>query len=244
MSDNTPLSNLVSVTDRTVNAGEIVDPDAQNTQEADVDARIAALNSAIRDEANNRAGTSAPADNAVEGQIWANTTTDPAEWYGDPDGSGADDRFLTHLGIASGNIWPSFHAHRNTATQDNITGTDKIEFTNESFDTNNDYDKDTNFRFTPTVAGKYQVSASIGWLNVSLNDLLTMSISKNGTPYASHAFAAPVTAGTSDSHIITTIVDMNGSTDYLEVFATNGARDTADINGTVDFTYFCASRIA
>ncbi len=95
MSDNTPLSNLVSVADRTVSDGEVLDPDAQNVQEADVDARIAALNSAIRDEASNRAGTGAASDNNVEGQIKCNTTTDPAKLYADLDGAGADTQIIT-----------------------------------------------------------------------------------------------------------------------------------------------------
>ena len=95
MSDNTKLSELVPVADRTVSDGEVLDPDAQNVQEADVDARIAALNSAIRDEASNRAGTGAASDNNVEGQIKCNTTTDPAKLYADLDGAGADTQIIT-----------------------------------------------------------------------------------------------------------------------------------------------------
>ena len=57
---------------------------------------------------------------------------------------------------------PAFEAQvtSNQTISDNTTT--KVTFDNEIFDTDSKYDHSTNYRFTPTVAGKYFVYASIG----------------------------------------------------------------------------------
>jgi hypothetical protein len=90
MSDNKPLSNLSDLTNRTVTGGETISSTDHEAWRNDIESRVADLNDAVVDEANNRAGTSAPTDNTVEGQIWADTTNDPAVLKFDPDGAGAD----------------------------------------------------------------------------------------------------------------------------------------------------------
>ena len=66
---------------------------------------------------------------------------------------------------------PSFRA-KLSATQNVSSSTDvKAQFNTELFDTDSDYDNSTNYRFTPTTAGKYFVNAQIahtwssGWGN-------------------------------------------------------------------------------
>ena len=144
--------------------------------------------------------------------------------------------------MLSGNIWPSFHVHRDGAQQDNITDTDKIEWTTETFDTNSNFDKDTNFRFTPTVAGKYFLHAVLEWTNHTAGDSLSVFIYKNGAEYAKFTLQAKET--TFESTPITTVADANGTTDYFEAFALNATRDTSDINGGATRSYFTGSRIA
>ncbi len=239
MSDNKPDSEQTSLTNRPIVAGTTVSSTDHEAWRNDIEGRIDDLIAGLKDNSNHRAGTSAPTDNTVECQIWGDITNDPAVLKFDPDGSGADIQLLSVT--EDGAVWPSFHAHRNTVTQDNITGIDKVEFTTETFDTNSDYDKDTNFRFTPTVAGKYQVTAAIRWQSLTAGDVLNLFIYKGVGIYASHIITA---SAADESQHITTIVDMNGSTDYLEVFAANDTRNTADISGVVAASYFCASRIA
>ena len=57
---------------------------------------------------------------------------------------------------------PAFYAYR-TATQTGIASATftKIQLNVELFDTNSNYDNVTNYRFTPTVAGYYQVNFSV-----------------------------------------------------------------------------------
>ncbi len=91
-----------------------------------------------------------------------------------------------------------------------------VEWDTKEFDTNDEYDGTTNFRFTPTVAGKYLLSSNIQ-LNVGVDqDIYRCSIWKNGSAYKDgnrinfsgiHPQAVNVSA----------VVDANGTTDYFEI---------------------------
>ena len=127
---------------------------------------------------------------------------------------------------------PSFLVHRNgvndtiTATTDNL-----VDWTTEDFDTNNNFDLSTE-RFTPTVPGKYLVTINV-YVNSGPADVRG-KIFKNGSEIALDR------SSNSNSHI-SIIVDMNGTTDYLEgyVYSTGTA-----LNGDAAFTYFTGAMIA
>lgn len=138
---------------------------------------------------------------------------------------------------------PSFSVHRNGVDQADITGTDKIEWTTEEFDTNSDFDVVTNYRFTPTVAGKYLLSASLKWLYTSLadNDGLFIALYKNGVSHKEKSVC--VSSGWYVSTDITATVDANGTSDYFEIFAYNNDRNTSDIEGNADDSYFTGCKI-
>ncbi|MDX1923257.1 MAG: tail fiber domain-containing protein [Alphaproteobacteria bacterium] len=102
---------------------------------------------------------------------------------------------------------PSFLVNRNGVNQTVSTGGwTKIQFTNEVFDTNNNFDNTTNYRFTPTVAGKY-----IFVLNVSSpsDSTLAAAIFKNGVVQS-------VQSSTYYRNAVSIVLDMNGTTDYVE----------------------------
>ena len=84
----------------------------------------------------------------------------------------------------SGSGWPSFSVHRNAINQ-TLTASvwTKVAFTTEEFDTNSNFDSATNYRFTPTVAGKYLLSGIIGFLSVSNGEYAQGAIYKNGSLY-------------------------------------------------------------
>ena len=103
---------------------------------------------------------------------------------------------------------PSFFVHKNGVDQ-TVTSTaySKLTWSTKLFDTNNNFASD---RFTPTVAGRYVIT-----LNVYCNNATTYChpvIYKNGSAYAGTVGAGSGNTGNS----ITSIVDMNGSTDYIE----------------------------
>ncbi len=95
MSDNKPDSEQTSLTNRPIVAGTTVSSTDHEAWRNDLEGTTDDLIAGLKDNSNHRAGTSAPTDNAVEGQIWANTTTDPAKLYADLDGAGADTQIIT-----------------------------------------------------------------------------------------------------------------------------------------------------
>jgi len=135
---------------------------------------------------------------------------------------------------------PSFSVHRNGTSQTNITGADKIEWTTEEFDTNNDFDVATNYRFTPTVAGKYLLSCQITWGSVVVSDSLELHIYENNSVIATTPLIA---SGSRPAQIITKIVDANGSTDYYEIFVENITRNTSNISGIIVESFWTGCKV-
>ena len=126
-------------------------------------------------------------------------------------------------------LTPAFEAHLATSDQsltDNVES--KVQFNTEVFDTDGCYDHTTNYRFTPTVAGKYFVYATFRVSNnQSSLEYFTANIKKNGTIYKKLIQDDRNNYGFQGSITITTIVDMNGTTDYLEGFAQAGVLGSA-----------------
>jgi len=137
--------------------------------------------------------------------------------------------------IASG---PAVSAYRNTSNQGMTSGTfTKAELNAETFDVGACFDSTTNYRWTPNVAGYYQVSfaANIGAAS-GLTNVLS-AVYKNGAVYAYGSFTAPagVTQGITGG---AALIYMNGTTDYLELYA-YGSGTTVVIKFGADGTYFC-----
>jgi hypothetical protein len=97
----------------------------------------------------------------------------------------------------------------------------KLTFNSEIFDTNNCYDSTTNYRFTPNVAGYYQVSLQIMVGGTASRDCLVYGlVYKNGSanPNSSGAFALTFGSGADNSVYSSGLIYMNGTTDYLESY--------------------------
>jgi len=103
----------------------------------------------------------------------------------------------------------------------------KVQLNTEDFDVAGTFDSATNYRWTPTTAGKYIVSASV-FFNINASGIqIAAYIYKNG---ASNTYAFDVTASTSGQHVSSTaILDMNGSTDYIELYAIHYKGSDGDI---------------
>ena len=137
---------------------------------------------------------------------------------------------------------PAFRAFRNTSKQSfSINTWTKVQFNGETFDTDNCFDSTTNYRFTPTKAGYYQVNLTITWDGGQGTALRELAIYKNGSSYArtysSLGSGVPgATAGKSGSDI----VYLNGSTDYIEgyIYDADGVANQV-LNGS-EKTFFSA----
>jgi len=91
----------------------------------------------------------------------------------------------------------------------------KVTFNTETFDTNNNFDSTTNYRFTPTVAGYYQINGTIMFGGVGMT-LGGTYIYKNGAAYKN---AAQVPSSTYYSgSTVADVIYFNGSTDYIELY--------------------------
>jgi hypothetical protein len=135
------------------------------------------------------------------------------------DGSGN----ITVNAAISGQNYPAFQALLSadqTVTDDVTT---KVQFNTEDLDTDNCYDNSTNYRFTPTVAGKYFVYSGLELKGGSGNTLeyVILDIKKNDTTNNIRIINNP--ADNQAAGIVnyaSSIIDMNGSTDFIEIYAT------------------------
>ena len=97
----------------------------------------------------------------------------------------------------------------------------KVNFDTEAFDTNSMYDTGT-YRFTPTVAGKYFVYSAIilESLTAKRIEYANASIYKNGSPElkTTAVYSADNTSWQAGG-VISTVVEFNGSSDYVESYA-------------------------
>ena len=108
---------------------------------------------------------------------------------------------------------PAFSAYPNT-TQTIASGTfTKVQVGVKVFDTATAYDATTNYRFTPLVAGYYQVTAA--WYCSTTSGQVISAIYKNGVVYqatSAQAYNAGNVLG------VNSLIYLNGSTDYLEFY--------------------------
>ena len=110
------------------------------------------------------------------------------------------------------NAAPAFSASMTAVQTLGAATFTKITYGSESFDTNNNF---TTSRFTPTVAGYYQVSAG---LYTATATLYVLSLYQNGTTPV-YEFGR-ITASSSGNTIVGSgLVYLNGTTDYIEIFA-------------------------
>ena len=135
---------------------------------------------------------------------------------------------------ASGSTNPAFTVYRGTSNQTLTSATNtKIAFNAEDFDTNNNFDSTTNYRFTPTTAGYYLLSASITFGGTLSR--VQLKLYKNGSIL--NRFID--TNGSDNTGIYngTSLVYANGSTDYFEMYAEFTGTSPLIVFG-LEYSYF------
>ena len=175
--------------------------------------------------------TDLPADFEVFGQAVA---TSMADLLGGTSGqilskASNTDMDFTWIG-ANG---PAFSAYLN-GTQSITSGVfTKIAFNTEDFDTNTNFDPTTNYRFTPTKAGYYQISITT-LVTGATNTRAISRLYKNGANYVTIFDVFPAATVQIVQNSGAALVYMNGSSDYLEVygFATGTTLEFVGANST------------
>ena len=135
---------------------------------------------------------------------------------------------------------PAFSAYLNSSQSiANATFT-KIQCNVEEFDTNSNYDNATNYRFTPTVAGYYQIDGSANYGSGTTGICITI-IYKNGTRFKDGVIIGYNANGTSST--ASALIYFNGSTDYVELYGYQTGGVSTTLTGTVNATWFQASMV-
>jgi len=160
------------------------------------------------------------------------------------DGSGS---ITIPSGVVSGQNYPAFHARLNSNQDISNAVTTKVQCGTEELDTDNMYDNTTNYRFTPTVAGNYYVYAQAN-LSSSANTQFVhgnIDLQKNGSSIVIYDHNLQSNPGNGLSVQGNRIIDMNGSTDYLEFFVLMNTNNSTQriFGGSTGTTFFGAYRI-
>jgi hypothetical protein len=137
---------------------------------------------------------------------------------------------------------PAFSAWNSTATSIGATpATVKIGFQTEEFDTNNNFDT-TLSRFTPTVAGYYQIDVLITLYLASAGAVFTPILYKNGSEFKFGGTALSSAINFPRANI-SVLVYANGTTDYFEIFAGHSMGTAVNTYNVQNQTYFQAAYV-
>jgi hypothetical protein len=140
---------------------------------------------------------------------------------------------------------PAFSAYSSSGTTLSSGAWTKLTFDTEEFDTNSNF---ASSRFTPTVAGYYQISASCdcdAGVGVTTMTRSVLGVYKNGSLYKCGGTAWSLGTGTRElSNTVSALVYCNGSTDYVEIYqnVTTGS-GTPNAGGGQAFTWMTGSMV-
>ena len=166
--------------------------------------------------------------NALTLQTGSNTATLPA---------------ATGTVMVSGNM-PTFSVYL-SANQNITTNTDtKVLLDTKEFDTATCFNTSTS-RFTPTVAGYYQISAVVyGQNSVNTQSLASCAIWKNGALFKQSNFVFIGGGGAINyqGNAVSSIIYFNGTTDYIELYGINTGTSPKFVGGST-YTYLSGALV-
>lgn len=127
----------------------------------------------------------------------------------------------TAVNLANVATGPAFSAYYSGAGQTiNVNTYTKIILNQETFDTNSCFDSSTNYRFTPNVAGYYQINGLVKYSTSStffLQNVANVSIWKNGSAYRGGT-QNTIGGASWTAFSVSDVVYLNGTTDYVELY--------------------------
>jgi hypothetical protein len=144
---------------------------------------------------------------------------------------------------------PSFFAYLASDQAASDASWTKITVNTELYDTGGCYDNTSNYRFTPTTAGKYIVEYGITFNPFAADDVseALLGLYKNGSLHIQPGMAFGSHPITSCSITGSQIIDFNGSSDYIELYGyfnfVNSGNTGAKFNSYKRSCYLGASLI-
>ena len=119
-----------------------------------------------------------------------------------------------------------------------MTTRTKVQFKYELADLDGLFDNSTNYRYTPQVAGWYWINMNISINNgAGISHLMTAYLDKNGSQYATFEGGGGGNGdgtykryGDNNSISISSIIELNGSSDYVEGYVYQANASSASRN--------------
>jgi hypothetical protein len=140
---------------------------------------------------------------------------------------------LTTANTFGAGTGPAFSAYLGAEQVISSSTFTKVALSTELFDTNNNFDSTTNYRFTPTVAGYYQINAFARVIGVNASNKI-LAIYRNGSVLYSFDSFTPSTVSFNGSFtpmVMSATIYCNGSTDYIELYGYSNGTSTSFAGG-------------
>jgi len=138
-------------------------------------------------------------------------------------------------GLSAGG--PAFSAYNSTTQSISSATFTKVTLDTEVFDTNSNF---ASSRFTPTVAGYYQVNGNVR-SGGTAKTVAVVAIYKNGSSYG---YGNQINGTSAIQLVVNEVVYLNGSTDYVELYGyVDATTPTFDFANTSANCRFSASLV-
>jgi len=138
---------------------------------------------------------------------------------------------ITPTGVTTQVGAPAFNAYASSTTSIPNTTWTKISINTVTFDTNSNFNTST-YRFTPTVAGYYQINGMAQLLSTS--QAYAIAIWKNGGAVSQASGIGA--SGLNGSANTSVVIYLNGSTDYVELYMYQTSGGSINANGGSNVT--------
>lgn len=138
---------------------------------------------------------------------------------------------LAKLGQNISGTGPAFRAYPSASINAPSGVFTKLQNNIENFDSNNSYNNST-FRFQPSVSGYYQINAGVTCAAGAT--LMLVSLHKNGIEHSRGQYVDGITYDA----VVSDIIFLNGTTDYVEAAVFQGSGLTIVINSGSVGTFF------
>jgi len=135
-----------------------------------------------------------------------------------------------------------FHVYRTAMQAVPVTTYTKVQFNNEEFDTQNEFDSTVNFRFTAKKAGGYAFGGVVTVDAIADTKIATVKIMKNGADYVMGTSMRMGAVGYGGSGV--SVVAKMAINDYMELFIYQDTEGNKNIIAGHRWCYFWGAKIA
>jgi len=136
---------------------------------------------------------------------------------------------------------PAFSANTVTAQSFPNSTYTKVQINVETFDTNSNYDPTTNYRFTPTVAGYYQINGNVSFVGAAAG-YARVAIYKNGGDWIQGS-GIPNNTQIGGQATVSSVISFNGTTDYVELYAWQNSGGALTLQTSVSNNTFSGAMV-